>query len=86
MKKAEKSTKETTKKVAAKKTTAKTATKASEKVATKASEKVAPKAAKKKSVTEEQIRQRAIEIYFESGCIPGRDIENWTQAEKELKG
>jgi hypothetical protein len=33
----------------------------------------------------ELIRQRAEEIYYRSGCIPGRDLENWAQAEKEIR-
>ena len=31
------------------------------------------------------IRRRAEEIYFESGEIPGRDLENWAQAEREIR-
>lgn len=31
-----------------------------------------------------QIRRRAEEIYVRSGRIPGRDVQNWTQAEKEI--
>ena len=31
------------------------------------------------------IRRRAEEIYFESGGIPGRDMENWAQAEREVR-
>jgi len=30
------------------------------------------------------IRRRAEEIYIRNGRIPGRDIENWTQAEREI--
>lgn len=30
------------------------------------------------------IRRRAEEIYERNGRIPGRDIENWTQAEQEV--
>lgn len=30
------------------------------------------------------IRRRAQEIYLQSGRIPGRDVENWTQAEREI--
>lgn len=30
------------------------------------------------------IRCRAEEIYIRSGCIPGRDLENWAEAEKEI--
>lgn len=34
----------------------------------------------------EAIRQRAQEIYESGGRIPGRDIENWVQAEREIRG
>ena len=30
------------------------------------------------------IRRRAEEIYLESGRIPGRDLENWSQAEQDI--
>ena len=33
----------------------------------------------------EAIRQRAEEIYIRSGRISGRDVENWSQAEQEIK-
>src|SRR5215469_2154067 len=33
----------------------------------------------------EAIRRRAEEIYFESGEIPGRDLENWAQAERDVQ-
>lgn len=32
----------------------------------------------------ELIRRRAEEIYIRSGRIPGRDMENWAQAEQEI--
>ena len=32
----------------------------------------------------ERIRRRAEQIYFRSGRMPGRDIQNWAQAEKEI--
>ena len=32
----------------------------------------------------EAIRKRAEEIYFESGRIAGRDLENWSRAEREI--
>ena len=32
----------------------------------------------------EAIRRRAEEIYIQSGCIPGRDLENWRKAEQEI--
>lgn len=35
--------------------------------------------------TEEQIRIRAHEIYIENDRQPGRDLENWLQAENELR-
>jgi len=34
--------------------------------------------------THEQIAQRAYAIFEQSGRIPGRDTQNWLQAEKEL--
>ena len=37
-----------------------------------------------KTPTEEQIRRRAYEIYMKLG-EPGRDTENWLQAEWELQ-
>ena len=37
------------------------------------------------SPSHSEISARAEEIYRESGCIPGRDLENWVQAENELK-
>jgi hypothetical protein len=33
----------------------------------------------------EATRRRAEEIYVQSGRIPGRDVENWTQAEREIR-
>jgi hypothetical protein len=33
----------------------------------------------------ERIRQRAEEIYFRNGRVPGRDSENWAQAEQEIR-
>jgi|SRR5579872_1849046 len=32
----------------------------------------------------EAVRRRAEEIYIRNGRIPGRDVENWTQAEQEI--
>ena len=34
--------------------------------------------------TQEQIARRAYEIWVQSGCVAGRDRENWTRAELEL--
>ncbi len=33
----------------------------------------------------EAIRLRAEEIYARSGRIPGRDLQNWSQAEQEIR-
>jgi outer membrane protein TolC len=33
----------------------------------------------------EEIRRRAYEIYFERGEQPGRDLDDWLQAERELE-
>jgi hypothetical protein len=32
------------------------------------------------------IRQRAEEIYVRNGRVPGRDVQNWIQAEREILG
>jgi Protein of unknown function (DUF2934) len=34
---------------------------------------------------QEVIRKRAEEIYIRNGRLPGRDIENWSQAEAEIE-
>lgn len=34
--------------------------------------------------THDQIACRAYEIWLQSGCVSGRDAENWAQAEREL--
>jgi hypothetical protein len=36
------------------------------------------------SAREEEIRRRAYEIHLERGQEPGRDLEDWLQAEREL--
>ena len=35
--------------------------------------------------THEQIAQRAQELFERSGRIPGRDVENWLEAEAQLR-
>jgi hypothetical protein len=35
---------------------------------------------------DEDIRRRAYEIYLERGQEPGRDLDDWLQAEHELQG
>jgi len=37
------------------------------------------------SPTIEQIQRRAFEIYQACGCVPGRELDDWLLAEKELK-
>jgi hypothetical protein len=32
----------------------------------------------------EEIRQRAYELHLEGGCVHGRDLVDWLQAEREL--
>jgi len=38
------------------------------------------------SARDEEIRRRAYEIYLERGQQPGRDLDDWLQAERELEG
>ena len=38
------------------------------------------------STREEEIRRRAYEIYLERGEQPGRALDDWLQAERELEG
>jgi len=35
---------------------------------------------------EEQIRQRAYQLYEQRGCEHGHDVEDWLMAERELGG
>ncbi|HEY3839958.1 MAG TPA: DUF2934 domain-containing protein [Bryobacteraceae bacterium] len=47
-------------------------------------------ASPKKTVTqpvplEEKIRQRAHELYLQRGCEDGHDVEDWLQAEAEVR-
>jgi Protein of unknown function (DUF2934) len=34
--------------------------------------------------SQEEIRQRAYELHLEGGCIHGREMDDWLQAEREL--
>jgi Protein of unknown function (DUF2934) len=34
---------------------------------------------------EDAIRVRAYQIYIERGRVPGRDLDDWLQAEREIK-
>ena len=42
------------------------------------------KAVETDSMREHEIRRRAFEIYLERGSEPGRDLEDWLEAEREL--
>lgn len=33
----------------------------------------------------DEIARTAHELYMKSGCLPGRDLENWVEAEKIVK-
>lgn len=37
------------------------------------------------SARDEEIRRRAYEIYLERGAEPGRELDDWLQAERELE-
>jgi hypothetical protein len=37
-----------------------------------------------KEVSKENIARRAYELYTQRGCEPGKDVEDWISAEKEL--
>jgi hypothetical protein len=37
------------------------------------------------AIAEEAIRNRAHQLYQQRGSEPGRDLEDWLQAERELK-
>jgi hypothetical protein len=50
-----------------------------------ASVKVAPEeASTRNSAGDEEIRRRAYEIYLERDEQPGRELDDWLQAEREL--
>jgi Protein of unknown function (DUF2934) len=38
------------------------------------------------TLTREEIRLRAYEIYLERGSLPGSELDDWLQAEHELDG
>lgn len=38
------------------------------------------------TITDSDIARRAFEIYCEHGFQHGRDVEDWLQAERELRG
>jgi hypothetical protein len=40
---------------------------------------------RKAAATHEQIAERAKAIWMKSGCLAGRDKENWLEAERQLR-
>ncbi len=40
----------------------------------------------RKELSKEDIAHRAYQLYIARGCKPGKDIEDWVRAEKELTG
>jgi hypothetical protein len=40
----------------------------------------------RKELSKEDIAHRAYQLYITRGCEPGKDIEDWVRAEKELTG
>ncbi len=40
----------------------------------------------RKELSKEEIAHRAYELYVLRGGEPGKDVEHWTQAERELRG
>lgn len=40
----------------------------------------------RKELPKEEIAQRAYELYAQRGGEPGKDVEDWVRAEKELNG
>ena len=48
-----------------------------------------PVTGKRKKISGEELNQRiqsrAYDVYLQNGCIPGRDQENWIEAERLVK-
>jgi hypothetical protein len=38
----------------------------------------------RKELPQKDVARRAYELYTQRGCEPGKDIEDWVRAEKEL--
>jgi hypothetical protein len=38
----------------------------------------------RKALSKDNIAHRAYELYTQRGCEPGKDIEDWVRAQKEL--
>jgi hypothetical protein len=45
-----------------------------------------PEASVGNAARDEDVRRRAYEIYLERGEQPGREIDDWLEAERELEG
>ena len=45
----------------------------------------AENAAANRELNHDDIRRRAYEIYLEGGSLPGRELEDWLRAERELR-
>lgn len=39
-----------------------------------------------RAATEADVRERAYQLFLARGAEPGRELEDWLQAERELKG
>ncbi len=39
----------------------------------------------RREVTDEEVRQRAYEVYLARGAAPGFELDDWLQAERELR-
>jgi hypothetical protein len=78
--------KKTPRKAAPKPTTAKATTAAGARTKKPAVAKPAPKKPAPAAPTYQMIAQRAYEIWEAKGRPEGTEAENWTQAERELRG
>jgi Protein of unknown function (DUF2934) len=38
----------------------------------------------RKELSKENVAHRAYELYVQRGCEPGKDVEDWVSAEREL--
>ena len=54
--------------------------------ARKASADAPTRARPSRAVTKDDIARRAFEIYCARGCEEGHDLEDWLQAERDLRG
>jgi len=48
-----------------------------------------PVTGNRKNISDEELNQRiqskAYDVYLQNGCVPGRDQENWLEAERLVK-